>query len=176
LLFVGLTNPNKNLPRLLAAYAQSAARGEHRLAVVGHVPEKQHQALDEELSELGIRDHVHLTGYVADAELPALYAGAAAFLFPSLYEGFGLPILEAMASGVPVLTSTTSACPEAAGGHACLVDPESIDAIANGIDAVLKMTVAERDAAQGYARSCTWRRTAESTLAAYHATLALGRR
>jgi glycosyltransferase involved in cell wall biosynthesis len=176
LLFVGLTNPNKNLPRLLQAYAASPARHGHLLAVVGQVPEEQRAGFDATIRSLGLEGRVKLTGYVADADIPVLYAGAAAFLFPSLYEGFGLPILEAMASGVPVLTSTTSACPATAGGHAVLIDPESVEAIATGIGRVLETSPAQRQAAQVYAHSCSWQRTAEHTLAAYHTTLELGRR
>jgi glycosyltransferase involved in cell wall biosynthesis len=76
---------------------------------------------------------VFRTGVVDDEDLPALYAGADAFLYPTLYEGFGLPIVEAMASGIPVLTSSNSALQEIAGGHALLVDPMDVDAIAAGI-------------------------------------------
>lgn len=167
LLFVGLSNPNKNLPRLLEAYAASPARADCQLAIVGVVPDEQLSRLHGVIDKLGLRERVKLLGYVADEHLPPLYAGAAAYMFPSLYEGFGLPILEAMASGVPVLTSTVSSCPEVANGRAVLVDPTSTEAISAGIEKALAMTAAQRAAAREYALTKTWRKTAEQTLAVY---------
>jgi alpha-1,3-rhamnosyl/mannosyltransferase len=107
---------------------------------------------------------VRLLGYVPDADIPPLFAAARAYLFPSLHEGFGMPILEAMASGTPVLTSTTTACPEAAAGHAELVDPESVEDIARGIHAVAAFGPERIAAARAYAASMTWQRTAAQTL------------
>lgn len=167
LLFVGHANPNKNLPRLLEAYARSTVRAHCQLALVGGAPPDEQRTLVERISALGLGKRIRMLGYVNDADLPALYAGAAAYLFPSLYEGFGLPILEAMASGVPVLTSTAASCPEVAAGHAVLVNPESVDAIAEGLDQVVAMNAAQREAARAYAATKTWQRTADATLAIY---------
>jgi glycosyltransferase involved in cell wall biosynthesis len=113
-------------------------------------------------------------GFVSDADLPALYAGAAAYLFPSLYEGYGLPILEAMACGTPVLTSDRGSCPEAAAGHAVIADPLDVDALAAGIREAVSMTAERRAAALAYARSRTWEATARGTLAVWRDVLAEG--
>jgi glycosyltransferase involved in cell wall biosynthesis len=108
---------------------------------------------------------VHFAGYVADEDLPALLSGALAFVLPSLYEGFGMPVLEAMACGAPVLTSTTSSLPEVAGDAALLVDPEQTAAIADGLawlatDAALRADLRAR----GRATAFTWDRCAAATL------------
>jgi glycosyltransferase involved in cell wall biosynthesis len=168
LFFTGLLNPNKNLQRLLQAYAQSRARHDTVLVLAGPAGEPaEAAALEQRIRELGIADRVRRPGYVAEADIPLLYAGAAAFMFPSLYEGFGLPILEAMATGTPVLTSKVSSCPEVAAGHAELVDPASVEDIARGIDAVVQMSPQRREAARAYAQTKTWRQTALETLAVY---------
>ena len=175
LFFTGLHNPNKNLQRLLEGFAQSQARRDTTLVLAGPAPDPAEvAALEGRIEALGLADRVRRIGYVPEAEIPALYAGAAAFMFPSLYEGFGLPILEAMASGTPVLTSTVSSCPEVAAGHAELVDPLSVADIARGIDAALGMDAARRDAARAYAQGKTWRQTALETLQVY--ALATGAR
>ncbi|HUP91426.1 MAG TPA: glycosyltransferase family 1 protein [Solimonas sp.] len=167
LLFLGLQNANKNLARLLQAFAQSPLRHDHQLLLAGKVPASQAEALTQRVEGLGLKDAVRFGGYVGDAEVPLLYAGAAALMFPSLYEGFGLPILEAMASGTPVMTSTASSCPEVAAGHAVLADPESVAEMAAAIERAVRMSEADRAAARAYALTCTWRRTAEQTFAVY---------
>jgi len=127
------------------------------------------------IAALELSDAVRLPGVVEDADLPALYAGADAFLYPTLYEGFGLPVVEAMASGTPVLTSSNSALQEIAGGHALLVDPMDVDAIAAGI--VLLATDANaraeyRELGLKRARDFSWDRTARRTLEVYASALA----
>jgi len=175
LFFVGLHYENKNLSRLLEAFARSGLDADFTLVLAGPAPDAAaHRVLLERIGALGIGPRVNLIGYVAEADVPALYAGAAAFMFPSLYEGFGLPILEAMACGTPVLTSTTSSCPEVAAGHAVLVDPQSVDEIAAGIGKAVALDAARRDAARRYALTKTWQRTAAETLQVYR--LAAGRR
>jgi glycosyltransferase involved in cell wall biosynthesis len=119
------------------------------------------------INELGLAQRVIITGYLPDADLPALLAGATAFVFPSLYEGFGMPVLEAMAAGIPVLTSNSSALPEVAGDAALLVDPLDTQAIAAGLmrlahDADLRALLRERGLAR--AALCTWDRCADQTL------------
>lgn len=168
LFFVGLHYANKNLARLLEAFAQAGLARDLTLVLAGPAPDDvQARALAQRIDELRLRQRVQLIGYVAEPDVPALYAGAAAFLFPSLYEGFGLPILEAMACGTPVLTSTTSSCPEVAGGHAVLVDPRSVDAIAAGIAKAVGMDAAQREAARLHAVGKTWRQAAAETLKVY---------
>jgi glycosyltransferase involved in cell wall biosynthesis len=163
-LWSGAPRPSKNLERLLRAFA-AADVGEYELAISGDHSEEQRAALQQEIVRLGIGGRVRLLGYVPDADIPPLFAAAQAYLFPSLHEGFGMPILEAMASGTPVLTSSTTACPEAAGGHAELVDPQSVEDIARGIAAVLGFDAARIEAARAYAGSMTWAQTARKTLA-----------
>ncbi|RZL89782.1 MAG: glycosyltransferase family 1 protein, partial [Variovorax sp.] len=166
LLFVGST-PNKNLERTLDAFAAGGLHRHFTLLVCGERSQAQGEALATRLTALGIASRVRFAGFVSDADLATLYAGAAAYLFPSLYEGFGLPILEAMACGTPVLTSDRGSCPEAAAGHAVIADPEDIDALAAGIAAAVDMTPERRAAALAYARSKTWGATARGTLAVW---------
>jgi glycosyltransferase involved in cell wall biosynthesis len=122
----------------------------------------------------GLGGRVTHLGYVPDADLPAIISGALALVYPSLYEGFGLPVLEAMACGTPVLTSNVSALPETAGDAALLVDPFSIPEIARALRAILTepdLRVRLREAGLARARGFSWRRTAEGTLAVYRSVL-----
>lgn len=161
-MFSGLLHENKNLRRLLTAFSGSqTGRGSTQLVVTGAANAPQVAELRDLASRSGIASQVKTVGYVDDASLRALYSGAEAFLFPSIAEGFGLPILEAMACGTAVLTSTHPACVEAAGGHAVLCDPMSLDAIADGIDAACAMNHAKRSAARDYASTQTWSKSAE---------------
>lgn len=173
-LYVGTVQPRKNLVRLIEAYA-SFVHLQHpspipQLVIAGKRGWLT-EAIERRASELGVADQVRFTGYVANDDLPALLSGALAFVFPSLYEGFGMPVLEAMACGTPVLTSTTSALPEVAGDAALLVDPDSTAAIAAGL-ARLAGDPALRDdlSARGRARAATftWDSCADRTLAVLH--------
>ncbi len=131
--------------------------------------------LDEPVGRLARRGRLLTLGYVDDRLLPPLYAGARAFAFPAFYEGFGLPPLEAMASGVPVLTSDRSAMAEVCAEGALLVNPEDTDGIREGLERVLTETPLRQDlSARGLvrARSYTWDRTVLGTLDAYHRLLA----
>lgn len=127
-LFVGTVQPRKNIGRLIAAFSKVS----NKLVIVG-----SKGWLSDEIyqlpKKLGIEDRVKFLGYVPDEKLPALYAGAIALVSPSLYEGFGLPILEAQACGCPVITSNTSSMPEVAGKGAILVDPYNVEAIAHAM-------------------------------------------
>jgi glycosyltransferase involved in cell wall biosynthesis len=129
------------------------------------------ESIERRAEALGIADRIRFTGYVDDTDLPALLSGACAFVFPSLYEGFGMPVLEAMACGSPVLTANTSSLPEVAGDAALLVDPEDTGAIAAGLmrlleDANLRADLQGRGLAQ--AERFTWGRCAVETLAVLH--------
>jgi glycosyltransferase involved in cell wall biosynthesis len=111
-----------------------------------------------------------LPGYIPDDDLPALYSGAIAFAYPSLYEGFGMPVLEALACGTPVLTSDTSSMPEVAGAAALLVDPTSVDAIAEGLSAIMSSDPLRDDLRRrglARARQFDWRKTAQETAQVY---------
>jgi glycosyltransferase involved in cell wall biosynthesis len=112
---------------------------------------------------------VSLLGYVDKTELPRLYSGAAAFLYPGIYEGFGLPIIEAMASGAPVVTSRTGAAPEIAGGAAVLVDPFEVESIAAGLEQASVPEEADRlrDLGAKRARQFEWSAAANATIAIY---------
>jgi glycosyltransferase involved in cell wall biosynthesis len=136
-LTVGSLNPRKNLETLFAAYQQLRQRGlPHRLVVVGPTDWKS-AGIFQRLRALGIEQDVLLTGFVTDEDLPALYSGASVFAFPSLYEGFGLPPLEAMACGTPVVTSNRSSLPEVVGDAGLLVEPFDVEALASAIDRLL---------------------------------------
>lgn len=172
LLFVGNIHHNKNLLGVVSAFADVAAHIEQDLLVVGRAHGETVNPVMEKIASSGCAARIHLAGSLPDADIPLAYAAAAGLLFPSRYEGFGLPILEAMASGIPVLTSTTSSCPEVANGHAVLVDPESVEAIAGGIHQLLARTALQHDAARTYAESMSWGRTASQTWAVYRELLA----
>ena len=165
LLAVGTLEPRKNLPRLLEAFAEAAAElPEHALVVAGPV------GWGPALRPARDAARVHLAGPVGDATLHALYEAADGVAFPSLYEGFGLPVLEAMAHGTPVLTSDRSSLPEVAGDAALLVDPLDVGAIAKGLvrlagDAALRAQLAA--AGRRRAAAFTWPATAAATWAAY---------
>ena len=166
LLSIASLEPRKNLRRLLEAWkmVQPPADREIELVIAGASRNKRvFGAVD--LYECPPR--VTWAGYVSDEQLPALYSGAAALVYPSLYEGFGLPPLEAMACGAPVVTSRGTGIPEAVGDCAILVDPEDARSIAAGISDILgNPRLAESMADRGilHARECSWERTADATL------------
>jgi glycosyltransferase involved in cell wall biosynthesis len=180
-LFVGVLQPRKNLGRLLSAYATLMGQGAGDRGQVGNeaplpplvVVGKlgwQTQTLRQLVSELQLSERVRFVGYVPDEDLAALYQGAAVFAYPALWEGFGLPVLEAMASGVPVLTSATSSLREIAEGAAWLVDPLSVASIADGLRQLLcdeTLRAKLRQLGLERARQFSWRQTAEATLRVY---------
>lgn len=168
-LYVGNLQPRKNLSRLLAAYASLPTGSRPPLVIVG-----QRAWLTDEmfstLRELDLKNRVHFTGYVPVDDLPAIYGGATVFAYPSLFEGFGLPVLEALACGVPTLTSASTALAEVAGDAAVLVDPYDVGAIADGLLKLLtsdetRRCVVERGLIR--AREFSWARCASDTVAAY---------
>jgi glycosyltransferase involved in cell wall biosynthesis len=137
-LFVGTLQPRKNVPLLLRAFAlaRRRSRGRVALALAGQAGLGA-DALKSLTGKLGISDDVRWLGYVPSEDRPGLYAAAAAFVFPSLYEGFGLPAVEAMAWGTPVIASNTSSLPEVVGDAGILVDPRDVDALAEAMTRVL---------------------------------------
>jgi glycosyltransferase involved in cell wall biosynthesis len=170
LLFVGTIEPRKNLSRLLAAFEAIHADGlSDGLVVVGR-PGWLYDSFFAALEASPVRDAVVLPGYVADEDLPAIYTGAQALVFPSLYEGFGLPVLEAMACGTPVVASRASSIPEVGGDAALYFDPTSVGEMAEAMHAMLgDPTTGEEKREQGLARAgqFSWRRVAAETWDVY---------
>jgi glycosyltransferase involved in cell wall biosynthesis len=167
-LFVGGLEPRKN--PLAALEAIALADGNLRLVVAG--PEKGRRAeLGRVAAQLGLGSRVEVRGHVAGDELAALYRGASCLVFPSRYEGFGLPVLEAMASGTPVVATTASSVPEVAGDAAILVDPGDPVALAGGIERAIADRERLRAAGLERVRSYSWSETGRRTLAAYQELL-----
>jgi glycosyltransferase involved in cell wall biosynthesis len=144
LAYVGNLHPRKNLATLIEAFGILRRRGlPHRLAIIGggglgQLNNQEYRKLERRVNEMGLEEAITFTGYVADENLPALFAGAEAFIFPSLYEGFGLSPLEAMACGVPVVTSRRSSIPEVVGEAAVYLDePRDAREIADKTEALL---------------------------------------
>jgi glycosyltransferase involved in cell wall biosynthesis len=174
LLFLGGIEPRKNLPAIVRSFG--SIDGDVRLVIAGgSVPwnPEGRQLLESALDALppSVRDRITLTGYLPEPDKVALLAGAEALVFPSLYEGFGFPVLEAMAAGTPVLTSEVSSLPEVAGDAAFLVDPRSEEAIAEGIERLLgDADLRARLAAAGHERvgAFRWEETARRTARVLH--------
>ena len=170
-LCVGTLEPRKNLTALFLAYAglPAALRQRYPLVVAG-TSGWNTEALMKSAEDLIRRGELRLLGYVADALIPSLYAGAAAFCYPSRYEGFGLPALEAMASGVPVITSNRTSLPEVVGDAGLMVDPDDVDSLREQLQRLLEDRVfAETLGQRGLARSrlFSWERCAKETFAVY---------
>lgn len=173
LLFVGVIEPKKNLERLLEAFA--LLRQERRIddgvqLVIAGGKGWFCEQLEQHIAALRLERSVVLTGFMPDDALPLLYSGAEAFVFPSIYEGFGLPVVEAMAHGVPVITSNVSSLPEIAGHAGLLVNPMDAASIAAGIETVLthpEQRAAMKIAGRLQAQQFSWPRTAEATYRVY---------
>lgn len=177
LLYVGTVQPRKNLVRLIEAFSQAHRANPDLLLVIAGKRGWLTEAIERRANELGIAEHVRFTGYVEDADLPILLSGALAFALPSLYEGFGMPVLEAMACGTPVLASNTSALPEVAGDAALLVNPTDTTEIAAAIERLANDTALRAELrARGLARVAqfTWERCADQTLDVLRSTFARG--
>jgi glycosyltransferase involved in cell wall biosynthesis len=159
LLFVGTVEPRKNLGRLVAALARRPDLPP--LVVAGA------QGWGDGQPAVSTGGTVQWLGHVDDLLLPALYCGASAFVYPSLWEGFGLPVLEAMAQGTPVVTSAGVSTEEVAGGAAVLVDPTDEASILDGIDRALRDAASLRVLGLARAAEMTWQRAAALTATAY---------
>jgi glycosyltransferase involved in cell wall biosynthesis len=172
-LFVGTLEPRKNVIRLIRAYRRLVARGApHALVLAGPIGWR-HQQLMKELA-VEAPGRIVLTGSTSQADLDALYRGASVFVYPSLYEGFGLPVLEAMARGVPTVVSISSSLPEVAGEAAIPVDPRSVAGLAEAIERVINdrdLSARLRNAGRARAAGFSWDETARQTLEVYKSVL-----
>jgi len=173
ILSVGSIQPRKNLARLIRAYALLRGDGPTdklpKLVLAGKCAWLYDETL-RTLDETGLKEAVVLTGYVPEADLPALYSGALCFVYPSYFEGFGLPPLEAMKCGAPVIVGNRTSLPEVVGDAALLVDPFDTEAIAAAIKQVLKDSeLREQLSLKGRERATafSWRETARKTLMVY---------
>jgi len=169
---VGSGHPRKNLKAVVEAFDHLAQPGLH-LAIIG-AAQRDPEALAA-IEHSPSRDRIVLLGQVPEDSLPAIYSAAAVFCFPSLYEGFGLPVLEAMACGTLVVCSNTSSLPEVAGNAAVLIDPADPGSLAQAVHALLEDDARRRAlsaAGLARAREFTWERTARLTLAAYQSAVA----
>jgi len=174
-LYVGKLETRKNVNRILQAYARYRAMsgGYEKLVLVGR-RSASFPDINEVIHALGIKEHVVFPGYVQTSDLPLLYSAAEMFVFPSCWEGFGMPILEAMACGAPVLTSNTTSMPEIAGNAAIYVNPESVEDIAGGMAHIassrtLRLSMIERGFER--AKNFTWENCARQTLEVYRKTV-----
>ena len=175
LLYVGTIEPRKNLDRLLAAWAPLYQSGDCPALVIvgrrGWLSDGFFAALEACPARAGVL----LTGYVPDADLPAIYSAATAFVFPSLYEGFGLPPLEAMACGTPVICSNVSSMPEVVGDAALLIDPDDVPSLQHALRRIIgesDLACELRAAGVSRAAAFSWRRVADETIAVYQHLLA----
>jgi glycosyltransferase involved in cell wall biosynthesis len=174
LLTVGTVQPRKNYQMLIRAFAPIAATWPYNLYIAGGKG-WLYEAMMAEVERQGLEGRVRFLGFVADDDLPALYSGATLFLFPSLYEGFGLPLLEAMRCGVPVITSNTSSLPEVVGETAVQLDPHQAPLWTQTIQALLadpQRRQALRAAGQKQAAQFTWQKAAHQLLQLYHSLVA----
>jgi glycosyltransferase involved in cell wall biosynthesis len=180
LLYLGGFDQRKNVPTLLKAFAQLAkdSRFEGRdsrvhLVMAGRLPEKGSDFFPDPRSivqELGIGERVVFTGWVLEEDKPALYSGARALVFPSLYEGFGLPPLEALACGTPVIASNRGSLPEIVGDGGLLLEPDDVEGLAGAMEQLLNDDTLWGDLREkglAHAARFSWEKTARETLAVY---------
>lgn len=172
---VGTVQPRKNYIRLIQALVQLRNKGIDIHLVIAGGKGWLDNPIYQAISDNHMEKFVHFIGFASDEDLPALYKNATCLAFPSLYEGFGLPVLEAMAAGVPVLTSNVSSLPEVAGDAAITVDPYDVDAITDGLqklilDTTLRDTLIQKGLAR--AKEFTWEKSARQLLGIYQDLLA----
>jgi len=173
ILYVGMLEPRKNVDRLVEAFGTVANQLSDVDLVIAGRRGWMYDEIFSRVEALGLRDRVRFTGYVPNQDLPALYGGARLFAYPSRYEGFGLPVLEAMSCGAPVVTTNVSAMPEVAGDAAILVAPDDVAGLAAGLLRVSSDHALRDDLrCRGLARAKTfsWERCARETIAVYEAT------
>jgi glycosyltransferase involved in cell wall biosynthesis len=165
-LYTGSLSPRKNIVRLLQAFARVQDKIPHQLVLTGSKSWNDRR-VHEMINELNLRDRLVRLGYVEEQDMPALYSLASVYVYPSLYEGFGLPVLEAMQCGCPVVASNATSIPEVAGEAALLFDPHDVDAMAGALcRALTDARTREELVAAGLRRAAlfSWRRCAETML------------
>ncbi len=177
-LFIGTQEPRKNIPTLIRAFAQAKSRAHlpHRLVIAGGRGWMD-DSIERTIEELNLQREVLRPGFIAQEELPLWYRAADVFVYPSQYEGFGLPPLEAMAAGTPVITSNCSSLPEVVGDAALLIDPRDEASLAEALSRVLTDSALSEDLGRrgrARAREFTWARAAQATAQAYRRVLNLG--
>jgi glycosyltransferase involved in cell wall biosynthesis len=170
ILYVGTLEPRKNIPNLLNAFYKIKKQGiAHKLVIAGGKGWK-YKEIFETIEKLNLQNDVIFTGYVPDEDLPGLYNAADLFVYPSLYEGFGLPPLEAMQCGTPVITSNTSSLPEVVGDAGIMVNPHDIGELANKMYEVLTNKDLRKELSKKgieRAKLFSWKKCAEETLKVY---------
>jgi glycosyltransferase involved in cell wall biosynthesis len=173
LLYLGGFDQRKNVLTLLKAFAQLAKDSRAFLGIAGRLPEKGSDFFSDPrpiVQELGIEERVVFTGWVPEEDKPALYSGARALVFPSLYEGFGLPPLEALACGTPVIASNRGSLPEIVGDGGLLLEPDDVEGLATAMGKLLsddKLRKDLREKGLAHAARFSWEKTARETLAVY---------
>jgi len=174
ILYVGTIEPRKNLAALASAFAAVCHRHPGLLLVIAGMKGWMYNDLQETICRLNLQSRIIFTGFVPEVDKPLLIAGARVFAYPSLYEGFGIPILEALACGIPTLTSNISSMPEVAGHGALLVDPRSVENISLGLEQLLSDDALREQLRREsliQAAKFTWIKTAAETLRAYQNAL-----
>lgn len=167
-LYIGRHNPYKNLQRIVAAFAALPDNSEYELWIAGSEDKRYTPLLKAQVAELGLSDRIKFLDYLPPAQLPEVINRAIALVFPSLWEGFGLPVLEAMACGTPAITSNISSMPEVAGGAALLVNPYSVGEIAAAMGEIARDgKLRSHLQAMGLARAkeFSWEKTGRETAA-----------
>jgi glycosyltransferase involved in cell wall biosynthesis len=176
ILFIGTIEPRKNVAALIKAYAAWRRRaGQAPKLIIGGGKGWYYGQVFALVESLGLRDDVIFPGYLPQADLPMWYNAATIFVYPSLFEGFGLPVLEAMACGTPVITSKASSLPEVAGEAGMLVDPTDVDNLSYALERVFNdLTLRDSMRQKGLAQSAkfSWHKAATETLEVYQRTLA----
>lgn len=170
ILYVGVLEPRKNVPLLIEAYASLAREFPHVPLVIVGKKGWMYDEIFERVTVLGLQDRVRFLGHIPRPDLIALYNGARVVVYPSRYEGFGVPVLEAMQCGTPVITTNVSSIPEVAGDAALMIDPDDVQGLGTALRRTLTDDALARDLAErGLARAArfSWQRCAEETLAVY---------
>jgi glycosyltransferase involved in cell wall biosynthesis len=178
-LFIGTIEPRKNLSRLVSAFASLGEKHSDLFLVIAGKKGWMYDGLLQLVQDLNLQSRVIFTGFVPEEDKPFLIAAAKVFAYPSLYEGFGIPVLEALACGIPTVTSNVSSLPEVAGDAALTVDPGNVGELASAMallieDESLRARLAHESLRQ--AAKFTWTKTANMTREAYHDALSPGAR